>query len=123
MAQKVAVTYVDDIDGSKAAETVAFGLDGAQYEIDLSARNAKSLRKALAEFQAAGRRVPSAGALVSGGGGRTAAPRSRPHRITRAETAASNAAIRQWASSNGIEVSARGRLSDSLREQYAAAHS
>jgi hypothetical protein len=122
MAQKVAVTYVDDIDGSKAAETVAFALDGAHYEIDLSTRNAKSLRKALAEFQAAARRVPSASAL-GGGGGRTTAARPRAHRTTRAQAAASNAAIREWASSNGIEVSTRGRLADSLREQYAAAHS
>ena len=37
MAQRVSVVLVDDIDASEAAETVAFGLDGAHYEIDLSA--------------------------------------------------------------------------------------
>ena len=36
MAQKVVVTLFDDIDGSEAAETIAFGLDGKSYEIDLN---------------------------------------------------------------------------------------
>ena len=45
MAQKVQVLLVDDLDGSEATETVAFGLDGASYEIDLSTGNAGKLRK------------------------------------------------------------------------------
>ena len=36
MAQRVVVTLSDDIDGGEAAETVAFGLDGKSYEIDLN---------------------------------------------------------------------------------------
>jgi hypothetical protein len=36
MAQKIHVELVDDIDGSPAAETVTFGLDGTEYQIDLS---------------------------------------------------------------------------------------
>ena len=44
MAQKVQVLLVDDLDGSEATETVAFGLDGAAYEIDLSSGNAGKLR-------------------------------------------------------------------------------
>jgi hypothetical protein len=35
MAQKVNIVLVDDIDGSDAVETVAFGLDGRDYEIYL----------------------------------------------------------------------------------------
>ena len=38
MAQSVTVMLVDDIDQSDAAETVHFGVDGAAYEIDLSAK-------------------------------------------------------------------------------------
>ena len=45
MAQRVVVTLSDDIDGGEAAETVAFGLDGKSYEIDLNPANAKKLRK------------------------------------------------------------------------------
>jgi hypothetical protein len=36
MAHKVVVTVIDDLDGTSAAETVSFGLDGVGYEIDLS---------------------------------------------------------------------------------------
>ena len=57
MAQKVHITLEDDLDGGDAAETVAFGLDGRTYEIDLNAKNAKALRDALAKYVAAGRRA------------------------------------------------------------------
>lgn len=64
MAQKVFVSLVDDIDGSEADETVEFGLDGVNYEIDLSAENAEELRDALAQYveharRAGGRKRPS----------------------------------------------------------------
>jgi hypothetical protein len=58
MAQKVTVTFVDDLDGSTAAdETVAFTLDQVAYEIDLSTKHAKKLRAALRPWIQAGRRV------------------------------------------------------------------
>jgi hypothetical protein len=47
MAQRLSATHTDDLDGGKAAETVSFAMDGVQYEIDLSARNAKSLAENL----------------------------------------------------------------------------
>ena len=61
MAQVKTVTMIDDLDGGKAAETVGFSLDGSRYEIDLSARNAKALRKVLAPFTEAARLVGPAG--------------------------------------------------------------
>jgi hypothetical protein len=58
MAKKVTVSFVDDLDGSAAAdETVAFTLDGVTYEIDLSTKNAEKLRAALQPWIQAGRRV------------------------------------------------------------------
>ena len=48
MARKVQTLLIDDLDGGEAEATVRFGLDGAEYEIDLSAKNAKALRGALA---------------------------------------------------------------------------
>jgi hypothetical protein len=57
VAQVTTVTLIDDLDGGKAAETVWFSLDGRVYEIDLSARNAKALRKVLAPFTEAARHV------------------------------------------------------------------
>ena len=44
MAQKVQTFLIDDLDGSDAEGTVRFGLDGEQYEIDLSTEHAKELR-------------------------------------------------------------------------------
>ena len=44
MAQKVNVLLVDDIDGSEADETLPFGLDGTNYEIDLNSEHAQQLR-------------------------------------------------------------------------------
>jgi hypothetical protein len=36
VAQRVTVELTDDIDGTEAAETIAFRVDGTAYEIDLS---------------------------------------------------------------------------------------
>src|SRR4030088_2806619 len=56
MARKTIVTLVDDLDGSKASETVQFALDGVAYQIDLSSLNASKLRDELAEYVARARR-------------------------------------------------------------------
>src|SRR2546423_15497412 len=50
MAQKVTVELEDDLDGGPADETVRFGVDGSDYEIDLSTKNAAELRRKLAPF-------------------------------------------------------------------------
>jgi hypothetical protein len=105
MAQKVQVVLVDDVDGGDAAETVSFSLDGVGYEIDLSDKNAASLRESLAPWISAGRRVS----------GRRAASRGRG----RGSSDASK--IREWAKANGYKVSERGRVSAEIREAYAAA--
>ncbi|GAA1062024.1 Lsr2 dimerization domain-containing protein [Agromyces bracchium] len=46
MAKRTVVTLVDDIDGTDAAETIAFTIDGAGYEIDLSTDNGRVPRRA-----------------------------------------------------------------------------
>ena len=38
--EEVTVSLVDDFDGTEAAETIRFSLDGKNYEIDLSKANA-----------------------------------------------------------------------------------
>jgi hypothetical protein len=45
MAQKITVALEDDLDGGPADQTVRFGLDGAEYQIDLSAGNATAFRE------------------------------------------------------------------------------
>lgn len=110
MAQKVTVVLIDDVDGGKADETVRFGLDGASYEIDLSAKNAKKLREALAPYAGVARKATRPGGRR--GDGR--------RRMTGGEVPA--AEIRVWALANGHEVSDRGRVPVEVREAYAAAH-
>jgi Lsr2 len=113
MAQRVNVILVDDIDGSDAAETVTFGLDGVQYEIDLSTENADKFRDVLAPYVGHARR--SGGRRrSSGGGGRANGSASR--------SGASAADIRAWARDNGWDVPDRGRVSAEVREAYDAAH-
>lgn len=104
---------VDDVDGGVADQTVSFRLDGSSYEIDLSSANAEKLRNVIAPYVGAARRSgrPSA---RSGSAGPRQAPRSG---------GGENAAIREWANANGHPVSGRGRISQQVRDAYAAATS
>ncbi len=105
MAQRVQIILEDDLDGGAAEETVTFSLDGADYEIDLSGKNAAALRDAVAPFLAHARRT----------GGR----RRRGGKST---DTSSTSDIRAWAQANGIEVSSRGRVSAEVREAYEKAN-
>jgi hypothetical protein len=105
MAQRVQVVLEDDYDGGTAEETVTFALDGAEYEIDLSAENAAELRNALAPWVAHARKT----------GGR----RKRGAKPV-ADTSTSE--IRAWAQANGHDVSSRGRVSSTVRQAYEQAH-
>ncbi|MGX1162798.1 Lsr2 protein [Arthrobacter sp. SLBN-100] len=111
MAQKVNIILVDDLDGGSADENVKFGLDGASYEIDLSAANAAELRSSLERFIGAARKA-------SGGGGRTA--RTKPSGGGRSHDSAQ---IRQWARENGYTVNSRGRIQAEIQEAYQKANS
>jgi hypothetical protein len=106
MAQRTLVFLEDDLGGGDADETVAFGLDGRAYEIDLNAKNASALRKALAPYVAAARKSSA---------------RSSAARATRSsgDSGPDAATLRAWALENGYEVNARGRVSAVIREAYA----
>jgi hypothetical protein len=108
VAQKVETWLVDDLDGSEAAETVRFGIEGRHYEIDLSAHNAGRLRDTLSAFVASARRA--------GGGGRRQPPVPAARRAT--SDREQSAAIRDWARANGFEVSERGRISGEVLKAY-----
>ncbi|MEQ6902362.1 Lsr2 family protein [Nocardioides sp. YIM 152588] len=106
MAQKVSIILVDDLDGSEASTTVSFGLDGANYEIDLNDEHAAALREALAEYVGNARKV-----------GRATSKRSAKP----ASDGPSAKEIRDWARSNGYEVPDRGRIPAEVREAFDAA--
>ena len=109
MAQKIQTLFIDDLDGSEAEGTVRFGLDGIEYEIDLSAEHSRELRDALAPFVGAARR--------SGGSAR---PPARSRR--RGPSGGPNPTeVREWAKEQGIEVKDRGRVPAELVVKFKAA--
>jgi Lsr2 len=110
MATQIQTLLIDDLDGSEAKETVTFGIDGTNYEIDLNDENAKNLRAALTPFVASARRSDSAPAR-----GRRRGTAQRPSRDRSSE-------IRAWAKAQGLEVSERGRIAAHITQQYEAAH-
>jgi hypothetical protein len=107
MARKVIEELVDDIDGQEASETVKFSYRGTDYEVDLSEKNMAKMDKALARYVGVARKVKT----------------TRPVRtLTRANAVGPDPRdIREWAKSEGIEVSARGRVPADVTRQYEAA--
>jgi hypothetical protein len=101
MAQRTIVSLLDDLDGGKATQTVKFGIDGVEYEIDLSDKNAAKLRKALDPFAEHGRKLSRSG---------------RAYR--RIEVGPSPKDVRIWAKANGHDVPERGRVPRDIREAY-----
>jgi hypothetical protein len=111
MAQITEVRLLDDLDGGQAAESVAFSLDGKSYEIDLSEKHAAALRDAFAPFVSSARRA----------GGSAVASRQKMSTVTSSRAGRpreETAAIREWATANGLEVSARGRIPSTVLEAY-----
>jgi hypothetical protein len=109
VAQKIQTVFIDDLDGSEAEGTVRFGLDGAEYEIDLSAEHARALREALSRYVQSARRA--------GSGARRPA---RSGRRARAD-GVDNTEVREWAKAQGIEVKDRGRVPAELVVKFKAA--
>jgi hypothetical protein len=107
MAKTTIVKLLDDLDGSEAAETVQFGLDGVLHGIDLSEGNAKELRGILAPYIEAGRQ--------QAGGARV---RMQSSGTTVTQRRERNQAIREWARSRGLEISERGRIPQEIVDEY-----
>lgn len=101
---------IDDLDGSKADRTITFSVDGANYEIELSKKNAAAFEKALKPYLAAARKT------------RRSPARTTPSRNSRRPAGADLAAIRAWARANGHTVSDRGRIPAAITEAYHSAH-
>jgi Lsr2 len=109
MAQKITVILEDDLDGGPADETVRFVLDGSAYDIDLSTKHAKALRRKLEPFISHARK---AGRGPRRRAGRNAASRERSDGIrawakpmaSRSATAAESASVAEQYQAAGKEV-------------------
>jgi hypothetical protein len=104
VAQRIETLFVDDIDGSEAEGTVRFGLDGTEYEIDLSVAHSEELHRALAPYAAHARKV---------GGTRRGTRGAR-----RNPGAVDTHKVREWAREQGIEIKERGRVPANVVEKY-----
>jgi hypothetical protein len=105
---------VDDLDGTEGAdvEERTFDYSGKTYTIDLSEDNHKKLTECLddlARATAAVQRYLDKATVQRG-------------RRTQAKGSVDLAAVRAWARDNDIEVSERGRVPQSVIDQYQAAH-
>ena len=107
MAKRIETVLIDDLDGSTADETLVFGLDGVNYEIDLSAANAASFRELLAPYIKVAQRVSGRRTRGTSGG----------------RQASKGSDMRAWALAKGYEISERGRVPANVREAYEQAHS
>jgi hypothetical protein len=107
MAQRIQTLFIDDIDGGAADGTVRFGLDGADYEIDLSGEHSNELRTALGKYIEHSRKVGGAARRASRGRG--------------AASAIDTAKVREWARESGYDIKNRGRVPADLVAKYQAA--
>lgn len=110
MARKVqtVVIMTDDLDGTRADMTVRFAVEGTQYEIDLSAKNAKKFSDLIGPYVGAARKA------------RRTPPNRRPSGpAVRGPNASRTRAIREWARSNGWpDIGDRGRIPIEVQDAY-----
>lgn len=127
MAQKVQVVVTCDLheDETEGVETVKFGFDGYDYEIDVCAEHSAQVQDELQELISHARRTGG-----GRGGRRSQGSRPRAERIAAPGPEVRVASdrdrlrdIREWARSNGYpDLSSRGRIPRVVLEDYEAAH-
>lgn len=101
--QKLEVQLEDDLTGGPADETIAFGVNGRDFEIDLNAKHAANFRKQLATFAERARPVRAHRPRASA---RTSASRERSRQI------------RAWAEEQGFDIADHGRLPANVIVEY-----
>ncbi len=110
--EEVTVILVDDFDGTQAAETVKFSLDGRTYEIDLSKPNASELRRTLRPY------VDRARSARHTSGARSRPKVSTTRKGSRRSEGYDRVEVRAWAKSNRIKVAPRGRIANEIVRKW-----
>lgn len=104
----------DDIDGSEDAVTITFSLNGDEREIDLTEKNRTLLEKALKKYIDHSR--PRA--VVHAQPGR----RGRRTTVTSTSNRETMQAMREWARKEGMKISDRGRVPQTIQDAWYLAH-
>ncbi len=116
MVQKIVTELVSDLSGeAQDVATVIFGVNGTQYELELTGKEREQFEKALEPYVAVARKTAGRGVRRNGGNG-SASSSSTSKRDDLA-------AIRSWARENGHpDLGDRGRIPNKIVEAYDAAH-
>lgn len=109
MARKVVTTYISDLSGKEAEETIDLHLDGISRRLDLTSSEAQKLRKVVEPYLEKGQKIPRSEKLARRKTGSNAAERQE------------RARIRSWAQENGYDIGDRGRIAAEIQEAYYAA--
>lgn len=107
MAKKTIVSVESDVSGKSPADTVAFGWDGYQYEIDLTDQEKEEFGKRFSDL-----------IELSRVKGKRANGKPRP---ARSNLEASPSTVREWARSQGLDVPKRGRIPADIIDKFNSA--
>lgn len=104
MAIKTLVSIESDLSGKSPAETVMFGWNGYQYEIDVTEEEKSELGSRFEDI-----------IQVARVKGKRANGKPRP---ARSNLEASPATVREWARSQGLDVPKRGRIPSEIIDKF-----
>lgn len=113
MARREITQYFDDLDKTPLAEdelvVVRFSVDGTDYTLDVSAKNAAQFQQDMDKY------IQNARTLI---------PVKPPRRRGGADANRSRTReIRVWAQNHGIEVASRGKIPQEIIEKFNNANS
>lgn len=139
MGKIVTIEYVDDLAGvsidPSSVDSVEFSYRGQDYALILTRENGAQFDKDISRYIKAAKKAQSRDARAAqkaisptsrkvgarGQGSRRKPARSKVQKATRSGPERTRA-IRDWASENGHNVAARGRISEAIIAAYDAAH-
>jgi len=105
--QKVQIILTSDLSGAEADETVSFAVDGVQYELDATNKEADKFRGLFQDYIAVARKVSG---------------RKSSRKPSATSDGPSAKDVKAWADTQGLDYPQRGRLPKELLDMYEAAH-
>jgi hypothetical protein len=111
MATRTITEFIDDLTGQPGEDVkaVEFSIDGTSYTIDLAGDNAARFRDNLSPYITAGRKTIGKATRAS-----SVRLGAAPAKRDKAQTKA----IRDWARTNGYDISDRGRIPAQVEHAY-----
>lgn len=129
LMREVQIVIRDDFDGSPNAETITFGFEGKQYEVDLSDVHRKELTEFLQHYIEVARpvddkprrsRPPKKASEPKPDLSDTAYRQMSQEEVDQRRDAVRR--VRRWARDNGFDVSSRSRVPNVVHDAYNKAH-